>query len=404
MTSSVLSLRREFTTRALLGQGIRVEMARDLFNVRQRKDSGAWYVDCRPYGRIQWIMVEEVGKKPLDEQMAHMLLAWIRAEIAGGKSPKEAVDPYLPRPTALVRDRLPAWLEMMSDQVERGDRSPTYLRELVRYAKPSGHFSPLFEVSTYGISYGLIEDWTKILADRGLGQKTRTNVVGAFHSFLGWLVSREEISAVPKFPPQPKTVHRPHIIPPDVQDAILKEIPEQKRGAFITSVELLLRPGEVRALNVENYDRRTRVLCVAHAMKGPRRDAPRRETKEGDIRYREASDRLHAWIERYVPLLAVYEGERPLFANPDAKAALNPSKRWTHDPLRTNWNEAATRAGHPGVQLYEGTKHSTATALRRAGVPLDVIQAAAGHKDVRSTERYAQLADDVVADALRKRR
>lgn len=54
--------------------------------------------------------------------------------------------------------------------------------------------------------------------------------------------------------------------------------------------------------------------------------------------------------------------------------------------------------------LYEGTKHSTATALRRAGVPLDVIGRAAGHRrGSECTERYA-LADDAVVEALRRRR
>ncbi len=383
---------------------MRVDMAKHFGRVRQRPDSGAWYVDVRPYGRIQWLLVEGVGKKPLDKELAEMLLSWIRAEIAAGKGKKETVDPYLPHPTAFVRERLPSWLASIRSLVERGERSPTYLRELDRYAKPGGHFSPLFEVSTYGITYGLLEDWFKMLADRGVGPKTRANIAGAFHAFLAWLARREEIPAVPPFPPQSVPIHAPRIIPPDVQDAILDEIPEAKRGIFISAVELLLRPGEVRALNVEDYTRRTRVLRIAHAMKGPRRDAPRRGTKEGDIRYRETSDRLHAWIEQHVPLLAVYQGERPLFANPDAKPALNPTNRWTHDALRTVWNTAARHASHPGIKLYEGTKHSTATALRRAGVPLDVIQAAAGHRDVRSTERYAQLADDVVADALRKRR
>ncbi len=91
-------------------------------------------------------------------------------------------------------------------------------------------------------------------------------------------------------------------------------------------------------------------------------------------------------------------GGRPLFVNPAN------GRRWIHQSLWGTWRRAAAAAGHPGVPLYEGTKHSTATALRKAGVPLDVIQAAAGHKDIRSTERYAQLADETVQDALRRRR
>lgn len=46
--------------------------------------------------------------------------------------------------------------------------------------------------------------------------------------------------------------------------------------------------------------------------------------------------------------------------------------------------------------------HSTATALRRAGVPLDVLQRLLGHADRRSTEIYAQLADGALVEALRR--
>ena len=115
----------------------------------------------------------------------------------------------------------------------------------------------------------------------------------------------------------------------------------------------------------------------------------------------EASDRLAGWIETYVPVLRLHSGESPLFANTQAR---NASRRWGHSAFYTEWKRAAKRAGYPSIALYEGTKHSTATALRRAGVALDIIQAAAGHKDRRSTERYAQLDDNVVRDALRKRR
>ncbi len=83
-------------------------------------------------------------------------------------------------------------------------------------------------------------------------------------------------------------------------------------------------------------------------------------------------------------------------SHPDPLRALEHSAELLGDLLKA--------AGHPGVPLYEGTKHSTATAMRKAGVPLDVIQAAAGHKSIRSTERYAQLADETVQDALKRRR
>ncbi len=62
------------------------------------------------------------------------------------------------------------------------------------------------------------------------------------------------------------------------------------------------------------------------------------------------------------------QGDQPLFQNRDAK---NPEMRWSYWAL-----------------------HSTATALRRAGVALDVIQHIAGQADSRSTEVYAKVSLD----------
>ncbi len=45
------------------------------------------------------------------------------------------------------------------------------------------------------------------------------------------------------------------------------------------------------------------------------------------------------------------------------------------------------------VRMYEGTKHSSATAWLAQGSSLQMIQRMLGHADARSTERYAKLGD-----------
>ena len=144
-------------------------------------------------------------------------------------------------------------------------------------------------------------------------------------------------------------------------------------------------------------------LTVAHAMKGPNTDVPRRGTKTGDFRVLLVGGRLAAWMETHVDR-ALARLQDPLFVNPRSNRSRNPEGRWLADAMRAEWKRAASAAGLPEIKMYEGTKHSTATALRGAGVALDVIQAAAGHKDPRSTERYAQLAPTAVVEALRRRR
>jgi integrase len=76
---------------------------------------------------------------------------------------------------------------------------------------------------------------------------------------------------------------------------------------------------------------------------------------------------------------------------------------WAETPLKRAWYKACDQVG-VRVSLYSGTKHSTATELRRQGVPLDVIQKLCGHRDARSTEVYAKLADQALVEAIRRPR
>ena len=61
------------------------------------------------------------------------------------------------------------------------------------------------------------------------------------------------------------------------------------------------------------------------------------------------------------------------------------------NPLREEWNRAAEKVS-VRVKMYEGTKHTSATEALRGGRRREEIQKALGHRDRRSTERYAKLA------------
>ena len=107
-------------------------------------------------------------------------------------------------------------------------------------------------------------------------------------------------------------------------------------------------------------------------------------------------DELADWIERWVPRERRVAGGR-LFVNP------NTGGPWAETSLKRAWYKACGQVG-VRVSLYTGTKHSTATELRRQGVPLDVIQKLCGHRDPRSTEVYAKLADQALVEAIRRPR
>ncbi len=121
----------------------------------------------------------------------------------------------------LVPERLRPWLETVRRQVQAGDRSPTYLRELRRYARAGGEFSWWDTRSIYEIDYAALEDWCGWLADRGLGAKTRKNMLGAFRTFLGWLRRRGEIRDLPECPSLDVPEYEPRVLRVEDQAAVL---------------------------------------------------------------------------------------------------------------------------------------------------------------------------------------
>ena len=152
------------------------------------------------------------------------------------------------------------------------------------------------------------------------------------------------------------------------------------------------RPGEARALDVSDY--RDGHITIGAAVKGPARDAVIRAPKNGRWRRLPVTDDLADWIVRHVPAQARLEG-RALFVHPAT------GQRWAPTALCREWHDACDRVGIPRCKLYEGTRHSAATAWKAAGADDRVIQSILGHVDSRSVERYARLADGAAVDVLR---
>jgi len=321
--------------------------------------------------------------RPLDScDRAQRLLDNIRFRIAKGEDASRVVASYLPAKSDphRVRALLPQWLEREGLRESQGEISPTYLRELRRYATEDGYFGPLFDLPITALDFDVIERWSLGLKVR---PKTRKNAAGALHAFLRWSLRKKLIPALPEFPRISVDKYAPRTISRDEQARVLAAIPGDRRGVFL-ALRLGIRPGEARALDVADFTGTH--LLVGKAVKGPTSKAPTRGTKNRTASVVPVDAELGDWIREHRHDAI---GAAPLFVNPTGRKA---GKRWFANSLREEWNRAAKAVGLKGVKCYEGTKHSTATAARREGVPLDQIQAALRHRDRRSTERYAKLA------------
>ena len=378
-----------------------VEMARELGVLRAR--GKGWQIDLWDENGER----HRIGSAPIgghwtpirSRDLGEMVLHAIRSEVASGASIEQAIAPFLrkPTPATLVSTKAAQWIARERERCAAGDLSPTTLREYERYVR--GDFSYWAGQHVWAIRYGHLEDWRSAMAKRGLGPKTVQNVLGAFHVMLRWLLRRGDLRVVPEFPTIPTTDYAPKIITRDAQDRILEAIPWKARGVFLAMAHTL-RPGEARAVEIRDY--RDGDLIVRRAVKGRHPESEVREAKERNIRIVGCDDRLRAWIEMRLAELkpaARLQGTGPLFVNPRGRKA---DGRWGHDALAHVWAAACEAAGVE-VSLYEGTKHATATDLLRRGEDLDLVRKFLGHKDRKSTDRYAKLADRVVADAMRRR-
>ncbi len=384
--------------------------------VRSKRTKGRLYFYVELPGRRR-LYSQRIGKAriPFTEESANRTLEAIRWHLANGKRIDEALALFEGEnaPENQIRYKLDRWLEVKRREAKAGDISPTYLRELERYAKPGGHFSWWEGASIFQVRYAQLEDWGFWLDDRGLSAKTRWNVIAAFRSFLGWLYRREDLAELPRQIPWPKLEESvPDVLTAEAQAELLATIPEGDRGAFLAMALMGIRPGEVVALDLGDYA--DGWLTVKRARKGPRLDAPIRGTKtpKGWKRL-PVPDELAEWLDDHREILARVAPSRgvsraravpqvpragaPLFPNPRT------GDRWTPTSLRRVWSKACRAVGVE-ISLYEGTKHTFATDAAARKVPERALQAFLGHRDVRSTRRYAKLADGALLDVIRRKR
>lgn len=361
-----------------------------LWTTRQGKVR--YLVDLRPYGRIY--TAPGVGALET-ERDAQRVLLHVQGELAKGKAIEEILETYLPRRSKrhLFESKMAAWLDALRTAVDSGDRSPGYVRELERYCKVGGHFEFWRERSVFEVDSGSVRDFNRWLRTRGISAKTRKNVIWAFRALLGWLEFRD----IPPMPRVPVDEYSPMVVTMKAQEAILRAIPADERGIFMAMAYMGLRPSEARALNVSDY--RDGYLVVERGIKGPHQRSPVRGTKTRKARQLPMDTELASWLDCRISKADRLRGLGPLFKNPRAWKG---ERRWTLKCLARAWRHGCEQVGIR-VKLYEGTKHSFATAALRRGVPEIAIQRFLGHTDVRSTRRYARLADEALVSVLRPR-
>lgn len=244
------------------------------------------------------------------------------------------------------------------------------------------------------IHYGDLEDF--FLAQKDISTKTVKNIRTTLHNFFSWLVKRRIIrrEQMPEFPEWSYELGFRKTIDKNTQGSIIDEIerltgPANRRALIAIrwlATYVNLRPGDLTEILEEDIDLVAGVIM---------------------IRQHKTSKTTHKI--KVIPLIA--EDLDELRALPRGFPSM-PFFRWEKgghgrtqgQPFGRNylyklWIKACTNLGVEGVDLYGGTRHSSAQALRSHLSP-EGIRRLTGHETNKAFERYYQVSLDELRDGF----
>ena len=226
------------------------------------------------------------------------------------------------------------------------------------------------------IGYGEIQD---LLDSVQLSSKSKSEIRSTLHSFFQWVCRREKTVEMPDFPDVKFTFRWRNIVDIDTQSAIIEEVkriswevnPKIWIGIKWLATYIAFRPNELRNLkeseiNVSGY----------FVVPKPKEKIPK----------------LIAMLEEDAELYNEYRGMPDLYFFRHAKGngSAQPGSQFGKDYLYKWWKRACKNLGVTGVDLYGGTRHSTATSLGKDYSMHDIMKAGTIHKSNKAAQRYIQ--------------
>jgi integrase len=178
------------------------------------------------------------------------------------------------------------------------------------------------------------------------------------------------------FKPEKERNRREFFLTADQADELLEKTPEHIRPLVVAALHTGARRGELLGLTWQDVDLDRRLVTF-------------RDTKNGEDRTVRMSETLTATLRRLPSRL---QGG-PVFRSSEGKA-LEPAA------FRKDFEAAAKGAGLKGFRFHD-LRHSAASFLVQAGVPLNTVREILGHKSITMTLRYAHLAPEHQEDAAK---
>jgi integrase len=261
------------------------------------------------------------------------------------------------------------WLGYKRDEVSD-------YRHLCHFAWVASDYFKDKNIKTIGAAE--LEDFAKSIK---AGQKTRKNYMTAIHHFYVWCKRRKYITEIPEFPVIKFKLGYRKVIGKETQSSILEEIrrispPKVYLAIKFLSTYINVRPKEMRSLQEGNIDLENGYLTFPNPKDKDYKVAP--------------------LIEEDIEILKTFPtaiDPEMLFFRKDDGTGFGPQYLWLH------WQRSCKNLGIQGVDLYGGTRHSSARALRQQFSP-ERIKRALGSATNVAFERYFNIEQDEVREVF----
>lgn len=332
-----------------------------------RKIKQSWWVDFRSNG------VRYRKRSPESSRAGALLYeTMLRQRLVRG----EPIDDTVQAPT--FAEFVPQWFEtyvIPNNKLSEREAKDKNLRI---------HLLPWFGATRLdAITASDLERYKAAKLASGLTPKTINNHLATFMKCLRSAQEWGRLTAVPRtkflrVPPQPYD-----FLTAAESDGLLAASKSDVRAhaMILTGLRTGMRLGELRGLEWRNVDLGRRVIFVCQAIVSGQRTSP----KNHRTRYVPIAPSLVQTLEALGPCRGYVFGE--------SGTAMGCQTAYT--VLR----QACRRAGLRRIGWHV-LRHTFASQLAAAGVPIRVVQELMGHAAIQMTMRYAHLAPSTLIDAV----
>jgi integrase len=263
--------------------------------------------------------------------------------------------------------------------MKKGTLRPRSYQAIVNHMRHAQRF--LGHRNVKDINYGDLEDFFRTLSVK---EKTKHNIRSTLHGFLVWVSKREGKMIMPEFPSISFELGYRNTVSKEIQLRILEEV---KRISYDVNQKIYIgikwlctyisiRPGELVSIKEENLDLENGYLYFPHPKEKKYKSVP--------------------LIKEDVKILEEFPKsfpKMPFFRHVKGVSGVKENEPFGLRYFYKWWKKACTNLGIEDVDLYGGTRHSSARALRAYRTP-EEIKRATMHSTNKAFERYFNMESD----------